>query len=122
MLHFDGAATDCIFVHDFVLEMMIGIYDHEYLKPQRVRFNVDADVARIDHMPQDVHDIFSYDYITDGIAKIASERHVLFVETLAEQVAAHVLRPSRVKRVRVRVEKLDIRPGSVGVEIIRIKA
>ena len=114
-------ATDTIFVHDFVLEMMIGIFAHEYLKPQRVRFNVDVAVARIDHLPEDIHDIVSYDYITDGISKIASEGHILFVEALAERVATHVLQQARALQVKVRVEKLDIRPGSVGVEIIRLK-
>lgn len=114
-------ATDTIFVHDFVLEMMIGIFTHEYLKPQRVRFNVDVAVARIDHLPEDIHDIVSYDYITDGISKIASEGHILFVEALAERVAKHVLQQARALQVKVRVEKLDIRPGSVGVEIIRLK-
>jgi hypothetical protein len=41
------------------------------------------------------------------------------VEELAERVAALVLAHPRVARVVVRVEKLDIRPGSVGVEITR---
>ncbi len=114
-------APDTIFVHDFVLEMMIGVYAHEYLKPQRVRFNVDVSVAPIAHMPEDIQDIVSYDYITDGISKIVAAGHILFVEALAERVAKHVLLQARALQVKVRVEKLDIRPGSVGVEIIRLK-
>ncbi len=114
--------TDTIFVHDFVLEIMIGIFPHEYLKPQRVRFNVDVLIARIDHIPADVHDIVSYDHITDGITDIVAKGHILFVEALAQNIADHILRQPRARKVKVRVEKLDIRPGSVGVEIIRFKA
>ena len=40
-------------------------------------------------------------------------------EALAEQVAAHVLEDPRVMRVTVRVEKLELGPGGVGVEIER---
>jgi len=38
---------------------------------------------------------------------------------LAERIAAYVLAHPRVVRVTVRVEKLDIGPGGVGVEIVR---
>jgi len=119
--NFTEPSTDKIIVRDFVVMMMIGIYDHEYLKPQRVLFNIDVDISRIDHVPADIHDVFSYDYVTDGIQTIANEGHILFVEQMAERVAAFVLRHNRVQRIRVRVEKLDIRPGSVGVEIVRCK-
>lgn len=119
--NFTEPLTDKIIVRDFVVMMMIGIYDHEYLKSQRVRFNIDVDISRIDHVPDDIHDVFSYDYVTDGIQAMASEGHVLFVEQIAERVAAYVLRHNRAQRIRVMVEKLDIRPGSVGIEIVRCK-
>ncbi len=35
--------------------------------PQRVRFNVDIDVRRLDHVPEDMRDVLSYDVVTDGI-------------------------------------------------------
>ena len=41
---------------------------------------------------------------------------------MAEQVAAHVLEDPRVMRVTVRVEKLELGPGGVGVEIERQRA
>jgi (5-formylfuran-3-yl)methyl phosphate synthase len=118
---FTEPLTDTIIVRDFVVTMMIGIFPHEYLKPQRVRFNIDVDISRIGHVPTDIHDVFSYDYVTDGVLALADEGHVLFVEQIAERIAAHVLRHNRAERIRVMVEKLDIRPGSVGVEIIRCR-
>lgn len=117
-----GVATDRIFVRDFVLPVRIGAYAREHEKPQRVRFNVDIDVKRLDHVPEDMRDVFSYDVVTDGIGMIVADEHITLVETLAERVAALVLEYPRVTRVVVRVEKLDIRPGSVGVEIVRERA
>jgi dihydroneopterin aldolase len=39
------------------------------------------------------------------------------VENLADRIAAQVLRHPRAKRVTVKVEKLEMGPGAVGVEI-----
>jgi dihydroneopterin aldolase len=114
-----SGATDRIFVHEFVLPVRIGGYAHEREKAQRVRFNVDIDILRLDRVPGGMRDVLSYDLVTDGIGMIVAEGHITLVEELAERVAALVLVHPRVARVIVRVEKLDIRPGSVGVEIIR---
>src|SRR5262245_62882006 len=66
-----------------------------------------------------MRDVFSYDVITDGIRIIVAQEHIAFLETLAERVAASVLGHPRVVSVTVRVEKLDVGPGAVGVEIVR---
>jgi FolB domain-containing protein len=116
----DGeAATDQIFVRDFVLPVRIGAYAREREKPQNVRFNVDAKVRRTGHDVEDMRDVFSYDVITDGIRIIVAQEHIAFLETLAERVAASVLGHPRVMSVTVRAEKLEVGPGAVGVEIVR---
>jgi (5-formylfuran-3-yl)methyl phosphate synthase len=117
-----AGATERIFVHDFVLQARIGAYASERERLQRVRFNVDIDVRRLDHVAEDMRDVISYDIVTDGIALILGEGHIALIETLAERVAAMALAHPRVARVTVRVEKLDVGPGSVGVEIVRERA
>jgi dihydroneopterin aldolase len=112
-------ATDRIFVRDFDLPISIGAYHHEHAKPQRVRFNVEARIYRGDRVAENMNDVFSYDLITDAIRMIVAQEHIPLVETLAERIAASVLTHPRVASVTVRVEKLDIGPGSVGVEIVR---
>jgi dihydroneopterin aldolase len=87
-----------------------------------VRFDVTADVLRVTKNPEDMRHVFSYDIIMDGIRAIVARGHVQLSETLAEQVAAHVLENPRVARVTVRVEKLELGPGGVGVEIERKRA
>jgi FolB domain-containing protein len=115
----DDAATDHIFVRDFVLPARIGAYARERERPQNVRFNVDVKVRRTGHTVEDMRDVFSYDLITDGIRIIIAQEHIPFVETLAERIAAFVLGHPRAVGVTVRVEKLDVGPGGVGVEIVR---
>jgi dihydroneopterin aldolase len=114
--------TDRIFVRDFVLPVQIGAYSFEHGHTQKVRFDVTADVLRVTDHPEDMRHVFSYDIIMDGIRAIVARGHVQLSETLAEQVAAHVLENPRVARVTVRVEKLELGPGGVGVEIERKRA
>ena len=113
------AALDRIFVHDFVLLARIGAFDEEHDRPQLVRFNVDACIARPARVPERLPEVFSYDLITDGIRAIVAQSHIHLVETLAERIAALVLAHPQIVSVTVRVEKLDTGSGSVGVEIVR---
>ena len=116
------APTDHVFVHDIVLPVRIGAYASEHEKPQRVGFNVDVQVLRPPHEAEDMRDVFSYDVITDGISMIVARGHVTLAETLAERIAALLLEHPRVVRVTVRLEKLDLGPGAVGVTIERERA
>jgi dihydroneopterin aldolase len=111
--------TDRVFVHDFVLPVRIGSYRHEHAKPQTVRFNVDVEVLRPRGAVHEMRDIFSYDIVTDGIRMIIAQEHIPFVEILAERIATLLLLHARVAAVTVRVEKLEIGPGAVGIEITR---
>jgi len=113
------AELDRIFVHDFVLPMRIGTYAREREIEQNVRFSVDVAITRAADLPRGMHDVLSYDIITDSIRLIAARGHVALVETLAEEVAAAVLKHPRAAQVTVRVEKLETGSGSVGVEITR---
>ncbi|RCL00520.1 MAG: Dihydroneopterin aldolase [Candidatus Tokpelaia sp. JSC085] len=112
--------TDRILVSDFILSMCIGAYHHEKNAQQRVRFNVAVDVIRVSKT-DDIRYIFSYDLILDLIRRLASHGHITLVETLAERIAQFILGYKQVRCVMVRVEKLDLGPGSIGVEIIRKK-
>jgi FolB domain-containing protein len=117
------AAFDRVFVHDFVLPARIGAFDDEHERPQQVRFNVDACIARPVRVPERLPEVFSYDLITDGIRAIIAEGHIHLVETLAERIAAMVLAHPVIEQVTVRVEKLEVIPGStVGVQITRERA
>jgi len=120
--HQPGMARDRIFVRDFVLPVRIGAYAHERDHLQRVRFNVDVAVRRPAHAIEDMGDVLSYDIITDGIRMVAAQEDIALLETLAERIAAVVLAHARAAGVTVRVEKLDVGSGTVGVEIRRARS
>ena len=66
-------------------------------------------------------DIYSYDLIMDAVRSLVASGHTDFVETLAEELAATVLGDRRVRAVTVKVEKLQLGPGAVGIEIRRLQ-
>jgi dihydroneopterin aldolase len=115
----DDVATDRILVRDLVLPIRIGAYRHEREKLQNVRFTVDVGILRAPHVAEDMRDVFSYDVIIDGIRMIVAQEHIALIETLAERIAALILAQHRVVSVTVAIEKLDVGPGAVGVEIVR---
>ena len=115
----DDVATDRILVRDFVLPVRIGAYKHERERAQNVRFNVDVGILRSSQLAEDIRDVFSYDVILDSIRMIVGQEHIALVETLAERIAAVILAQHRVVSVAIRIEKLDVGPGAVGVEIVR---
>ena len=117
-----GEPLDRIFVHDYVLEVEIGVHHHEKGVTQRVRFSVDIDVTPSGvALEDDIERTLDYDYVINGIKAIISRGHINLVETLAEDVAQHCLAHPRTARVTVGIEKLDKDPGAVGVEVVRSK-
>lgn len=112
---------DLISLRDHVIEIEIGAFQQERGLKQRVRFNLVAELARLapDRSADDVDDILSYDVLIEAIEDALSDRRLDLLETLAEGIAARILRTGRVARVHVRIEKLDRSSGALGVEITR---
>jgi 7,8-dihydroneopterin aldolase/epimerase/oxygenase len=111
-----------VFVRDLECMALIGIYDHEKLKPQRIIVNIDLSVQESDApMDDEISHVVSYEIIAKKVEGILAEGHINLVETLCEKIAQSCLKDKRVLAARVRVEKPDIIPNarSVGVEIER---
>ena len=106
----DSGAARC-FVHDLVMEALVGVYDHEHANRQRIRVNVDLELVRPGVRGEDA---------AATVRGVLEAGHVTLVETLAERIAQRLLDDARVRCVQVRVEKLDIFPDAkIGIEIVR---
>ncbi len=117
-----GQPLDRIFVHDYVLEVEIGVHHNEKGVTQRVRFSVDIDLtSNPEELDDNIERTLDYDYVINGIKAIISRGHINLVETLAEDVAQHCIAHPRAAGTKVVIEKLDKDPGAVGVELVRRK-
>jgi 7,8-dihydroneopterin aldolase/epimerase/oxygenase len=110
---------DRISLRDHVVEADIGAFQQERGHKQRVRFNVVVEVAPSGPVDDDVDRILSYDRITEAIAAELAAERLNLLETLAERIAARVLAEPRALRIFLRIEKLDVGPYALGVEIVR---
>ncbi|HKG74714.1 MAG TPA: dihydroneopterin aldolase [Aestuariivirgaceae bacterium] len=113
-----------VFVRDLEFMALLGVYEHEKRKPQRIVLNIDLSVREdLVNLADDIENVVSYEAVVRRIEAIVAEGHVHLAETLAERIAEACLADERVSAARVRVEKPDIIPNarSVGVEIERLR-
>ena len=114
-----------ILIKDLVLNMLVGIHNFEKKKKQRVRFNL---IINIDQnlIPndKDLKSIVNYEQIIKIITKITSRKHYLLLETLAEKIFFKLFENSRIKKILLRIEKLDIikNATSVGIELEKTRS
>lgn len=105
---------------DLTVAMRLGIHPHE-VAPQRVRLAVAMTVAYPATPSADrIEEVLDYDFVREGIQRLAAGEGFALQETLVEAVAALCLADPRVQEVRVRSEKLDVYPDArVGCAIVR---
>lgn len=114
---------DRISLRDHVVEVEIGAFQKERGHKQRVMFNVVVEVRPVSApLNDDVDRILSYDRITESIATELAAERLNLLETLAERVAERILAEPQAMRIFIRIEKLDVGPYKLGVEIVRSKA
>lgn len=114
---------DRIHLRDYIVSAEIGAFQTERGQRQRLRFNVDVDLAtHVVGVNDEVDRILSYDILTGAVAVGLADRRYDLLETLAEKIAAQILAHPRAAQVRVAVEKLDRIPGALGVTLVRRQA
>lgn len=117
-----GLAIRHVFIRDLEILARIGVYGQEQGRMQPVRINVDMAVEDTLALEDRLDSVVDYGDISQRIRDIIEAGHIRLAETLAEKIATVCFdADKRVKRARVRVEKLHAVPGaeSAGVEIER---
>ncbi len=118
-----GDPRDRISLRDHVVEADIGAFQKERGTKQRLRFNIVVEVRPAPApLEDDVDRILSYDRITEAIADELAMERLNLLETLAEHLAERILAEPQAMRAFIRIEKLDVGPYALGVEIVRSRA
>jgi dihydroneopterin aldolase len=98
---------DIIFVSDFRLDILIGIYEWERRVPQTVQFDLEIGIPDADHPRTDrIAETIDYSKVVARITAALEEAHFLLLERLAEHVAQIVLKEFGAPWVKVSVAKL----------------
>ena len=109
-----------VLIKELILNLKLGYYDFEKIKPQKVKFSLEVDYR--DNKPtndKDLKWIVNYDKLVKLIKKLVKNKHYNFLETLAEDVFDELFKDIRIDKITLQIEKLEIIKGcsSVGIQI-----
>ena len=71
----------------------------------------------------DLSSIINYEEVINIIKKITNRQHYPLLETLAEKILSKLFENNKIKKVKIKIEKIDIleNTSSVGIEIKKTK-
>ena len=107
-------------IKNLILKISIGLHDFEKKKRQRVRFNIDISTdANIKPNRNNLASIVNYEDTINKITYITEKKHHELLEDLAENIFDIIFESKIVKKVNLKLEKLDIikNTESVGIEV-----
>ena len=110
-----------IIVKDLILLISVGIHQFEKLKKQNVKFNIE--ITTDPNLKADVKTIVNYENIINDIKRLTEKTHFELLESLSESIFDEIFRNKKIKKVKLKIEKLDIikETKSVGIEVIKTK-
>ena len=110
-----------VIVKDLILLISVGIHQFEKQKKQKVKFNL---VITTDpNLKSDIKSIVNYESVINDIKKITEKKHFELLESLSENIFDEIFKNKKIKKVKLKIEKLDIikETKSVGIEFIKTK-
>jgi len=119
-----GAVKRTVFIKDFIIEEIIGIYEHEKINKQKIKFNIVIDVNE-DTLPNEknIKSIVDYEKITQKLENLAKSKKYNFLESLAEDSFKEIFEDKRINSVKIKIEKPEAikNADSVGVEVFKTR-
>ena len=110
-----------IIVKDLVLLLSVGIHQFEKLKKQRVKFNIE--ITTDPNVKPDIKTIVNYEKVINDIKGLTEKNHYELLESLSESIFDKVFENKKIKKIKLKIEKLDIikETKSVGIEVQKTK-
>ena len=113
-----------VFIKNLILNVFIGIHNFEKKKKQRVRFNIEVITNPfIKPNNKDLSTILNYEDLINNIKLLVKKQHHELIEDLAENMFEIIFQNRLVKKIIIKIEKLDIikNSESVGIEFSKSK-
>ena len=113
-----------IIIKDLILNISVGIHKFEKKKRQRVKFNIEILTdPYVTPNSKDLNSILNYEEVVIKIKKLTDSSHHELLEDLAENIFNILFKNKLVKKISLKLEKLDIlkETKSVGIEVTKIR-
>tara|TARA_Y100000996_G_scaffold402532_1_gene374591 strand:- start:465 stop:851 length:387 start_codon:yes stop_codon:yes gene_type:complete len=113
--------TKKIIIKDLILLLSVGIHQFEKLKKQNVRFNLE--ITTDPNLKPEIKTIVNYENVINDIKRLTNKTHFELLESLSESIFDEIFKNKKIKKVKLKIEKLDIikETKSVGIEVIKTK-
>lgn len=103
-----------IILESYRLDVSIGIYDSERLKPQPVAVSAAVAFPRRRLYQDKITEVIDYDFLKREIAALTHDRHINLLETLSALIL-EVCRSQGAKGAIVRADKTNVYPDAVSI-------
>ena len=113
-----------VIIKDLILNISIGIHNFEKKERQRVKFNIEILTdPYVTPNSKDLNSILNYEEVVIKIEKITDKTHHELLEDLAENIFNILFKNKLVKKIILKLEKLDIlkKTKSVGIEVTKTR-
>ena len=112
---------DTIFINDFRLEILVGVYEWERRVPQTVQLDLEIGLPPRPKRSDKIGDTIDYSKIVARIEQSLAENRFALVEALAEHIAQLIMTEFGAPWIRASVTKLAALKGvkRLGVTIER---
>ncbi len=110
-----------IIIKDLILLISVGIHKFEKLKKQNVKFNIE--ITSDPNLKPDMKMIVNYENVINEIKKLTEKKHFELLESLSESIFDEIFKNKKIKKIKLKIEKLDIikETSSVGIEVVKTK-
>ena len=113
-----------VIIKDLTLSIFVGIHNFEKKNKQRVKFNIEILTdPYVSPNRKDLNSILNYEEVVVKIEKLTDFKHHDLLEDLAENIFNMIFKNKLVKKINLKLEKLDIlkKTKSVGIEVSKTK-
>ena len=110
-----------IIIKDLILLLSVGIHKFEKLKKQNVKFNIE--ITTDPNLKPDVKTVVNYESIINDIKRLTEKKHFELLESLSDAIFDVIFKNKKIKKIKLKIEKLDIikETTSVGIEVVKTK-
>ena len=110
-----------IIVKDLTLLLSVGIHRFEKLEKQRVKFNIE--ITTDPNLKPDIKSIVNYESVINDIKRLTKKMHFELLEGLSESLFNEMFKNKKIKKIKLKIEKLDIikETTSVGIEVVKTR-
>ena len=113
-----------VIIKELILNILVGIHSFEKKKRQRVKFNIEILTdPYVTPNSKDLNSILNYEEVIIKIKKLTDSTHHELLEDLAENIFNILFKNKLVKKISLKLEKLDIikKTKSVGIEVTKTR-